>query len=290
MGEAEMQQQQTNTTFTNVKKPTSYELITRWIDVGYTLNLSPNALILMTTLLRFYNPSKKFVFPLQATLAQRTNTSLASVKRGLNELIKAHLILKRRTNRGNIYGFTGSLFELLHSANCTIPTAQIEPCMNEPNRRTNKEQHAGVVPLKKSLERAEEEATNESSTAVLTSSKAHLINEIPAIIKDNPQVKNPVAYWKSLKPSIRQEYLSKQAELDKKQEAYKAWLAEQEQIKEQEAKEAEAWHALPLEQQFSKETALSMVRLVTRGKKPIKEGSLTAQLVELYKIDISSMV
>ena len=134
------QELQTVTNSNNKRQLSSFELITNWIDTGYKLNLSSNAIQLMTVLLRFYNPDKKFVFPHQETLAERTNTSLATVKRGLSELIKAQLLIKTRKQSGNVYGFTSKLFELLNSSKCTVQTAQNEPCMNRTDKRTNKEQ------------------------------------------------------------------------------------------------------------------------------------------------------
>lgn len=209
-----MQTAQAITDLTKVHEQTSYELITLWIDRGFTLGLSSNAIQVMTILLRFYNPKKKYVFPTQQTVAERANTSVATVKRALTELIKANLILKRRTQRGNIYGFTGALFELLNSSNCTVPIAQFEPCMNMNKiREQNKEQ-----------QHEEPEQPKAKNNVVAFSSKSKnrkhrtiTLADVPDFIKQNKKVQNPCAYWASLADEVREELISKHTEKLEKQ-------------------------------------------------------------------------
>lgn len=209
-----MQTAQAITDLTKVHEQSSYELITLWIDKGFTLELSSNAIQVMTILLRFYNPKKKYVFPTQQTVAERANVSVATVKRALAELINANLILKRRTQRGNIYGFTGALFELLNSSNYTIPTAQNELCMDkEQIREHNKEQQHN-----------EPEQPKAKSNVVAFSSKSHqrkhrtiTLADVPDFIRQNKKVKNACAYWASLSDEVREELISKHNEKLEKQ-------------------------------------------------------------------------
>lgn len=226
-----MQTAQALTDLTKVHEQTSYELITLWLDKGFTLELSSNAIQVMTILLRFYNPKKKYVFPTQKTVAERANTSVATIKRALAELIKANLILKRRTQRGNIYGFTGALFELLNSSNCTVPIAQSEPCMNKNQIREHNKEQQQVSTI---------EPPKAKNNVVAFSSKSHqrkhrtiTLADVPDFIKQNKKVQNPCAYWASLSEEVREELMQKHAEKLERQQKREEIRRKQEEEKRQ---------------------------------------------------------
>lgn len=220
-----MQTAQAQQPFTNGNKKqlSSFELITNWIDSAYKLDLSPTAIQIMTVLLRFYNPQKKYVFPHQATIAERTNTSIATVKRCLNELIKARLIIKTRTQKGNVYGFTPKLFELLERCKLSCPTAQNEPCMNGTNKKTNKRTSTAG--------KAEEPKPKD----VVISFNSLSLKRVPASIlakktdRNGKPIRSHAAYWNSFTDEQKREYLKaeeaeaeklkKREELKKQQEA-----------------------------------------------------------------------
>ena len=210
----------------------SFELMTKWLDVGYTLGLSSNALQLMTVLLRFYNPLKKYVFPHQDTLATRTNTSVASVKRGLNELLKANLIVKTRTRNGNLYAFTGKLFELLESSICTKETAQNEPCMNhEPIKRTNKtstNKQKNVVAFTKNFQNKREIIS---------------LEDVPEIIQKKAKT-NPCGYWASIPKTERERIWQEQKKIDEKRAKTQAKLELKKKIEAQEQLKTEKEYIL----------------------------------------------
>lgn len=286
-GEDKMQtveQLQHVTNGNNKRQLSSFELITNWIDTGYTLNLSSNALQLMTVLLRFYNPDKKFVFPHQETLAERTNTSLATVKRGLNELIKAQLVIKTRKQSGNVYGFTSKLFELLDSSNCTIPTAQNELCMKGTNKGTNKEQTT-CKPIESEPKNAE---------VVFLSSFS--IKKIPPSIlakktdKTGKPIRSYAAYWNSFTDDQKREYLKNEAAETERTEKLKkqAQLIKQQKIKEEKRLQAEL--NKPLNEQWSRSQAIKHIWHL-RNMRPIlnKKNGLPAQLASIYSLDIQAI-
>lgn len=272
----------------NIKRQlSSFELITNWIDTGYTLNLSSNAIQLMTVLLRFYNPDKKFVFPHQGTLAERTKTSLATVKRGLNELIKAQLVIKTRKQSGNVYGFTSKLFELLDSSNCTIPTAQNEPCMKGTNKGTNKEQTT-CKPVESAPKKAD-----------VVSFSSFSLKKIPASIlakktdKNGKPIRNHAAYWNSFTDDQKREYLRNEAleaeKVRKKQEREKqAELEKQQKLEEEKKLQAEL--NKPLNEQWSRSQAIKHIWYL-RNMPPIlnKKNGLPAQLASIYSLDIKTI-
>ena len=271
----------------NIKRQlSSFELITNWLDTGYTLNLSSTAIQLMTVLLRFYNPEKKFVFPHQETLAERTNTSLATVKRGLNELIKAQLVIKTRKQSGNVYGFTSKLFELLDSSNCTIPTAQNEPCMKGTNKGTNKEQTT-CKPVESEPKKAEVVSFSDFS-----------LKKIPDSIlakktdKNGRPIRNHAAYWNSLTDIQKQEYLRQEeenaAKTQKKEELKKqAQLIKQQKIEEE--KKLQEQLSRPLHEQWTREQAIKHVWQTRNFHRGILKEGLTKSLVKLYNLDVTSI-
>ena len=272
----------------NIKRQlSSFELITNWIDTGYTLNLSSTAIQLMTVLLRFYNPDKKFVFPHQETLAERTNTSLATVKRGLNELIKAQLVIKTRKQTGNVYGFTSKLFELLDSSNCAIPTAQFEPCMKGTNKGTNKEQTTSCM-----------HAASEPKKADVVSLSSFSLKQVPASIlakktdKNGRPIRNHAAYWNSLTDAQKQEYLrneEEQAAKTRKLEELKRQEAAEKQRQREEEKRLQEQLSRPLHEQWSKQQAIKHVWQTRNLHKGILKEGLTKSLVELYSLDVQAI-
>lgn len=285
-----MQTVQAHQPFTNGNKKqlSSFELITNWIDTAYKLDLAPNTIQIMTVLLRFYNPAKKYVFPHQQTLAERTNTSLATVKRCLNELIKAQLIIKTRTKNGNVYGFTPKLFELLNSSICTNPTAQNEPCMHEQIKRTNK--RTSTAP------KAEPQKPVKD---VVISFDTLSLKRVPASIlakktdKNGKPIRSHHAYWNSFTDEQKREYLKTEAEeadkLKKREELKKQ--QEQEEARrraeaEEQRKQNEIWNALPLEQKYSRNEAIR--RTWTQRNFP-RKTQITQELINLYNLDVESI-
>lgn len=276
-----------------IKQKSSYELITEWLDIGYTLKLSSNALNLMTHLLRFYNPNKKYVFPHQQTLADRTKTSVASVKRGLSELLKANLIIKTKTKNGNLYAFTGKLFELLDSSNGAMGTAQHEPCMDKNQiKRSRINQHH--IEAEKLEPKKDDDFLSKSSKNKIT------LADVPTIIKDNPKVKNPCGYWASLTQEEKQIQLDKQAEIERKKvvklEAERKKREAEKQAELERQKQAE-YNARPLcdtadqQGQFTKEQALNYIKKCKfMGKGKILKSSMIQGFIAGYNLNIDEIL
>jgi len=271
----------------------SYKLVANFIRYGrQRFNLSANATYIMITLLNFFNPKKKYVFPKHETIANQTGLSVSTVKRGINELVKAKLLLKTRKQTCNIYAFTSLIFELSERSERAIKIGQGELSLHEHDKKNNiKQQHGGVVFINKDLRGAEEEVRSESRTAVSTSSN---VQDIPSIIAGNPNIKNPIAYWKSLKPAIKEEYLLKQKELDAEQAKREEFrkIQEEEKRKEEELiRKIDAERELPLNERFTKEGAINIIKssanLINSGF--IKRG-LPFDLAEAFNLDIESII
>lgn len=282
-----VQQLQHFTNGNNTRSLSSFELMANWIDIAYKLELSSTAIQVMTVLLRFYNPLKKYVFPHQSTIAERTNTSIATVKRSLNELIKARLIIKTRTQKGNVYGFTPKLFELCDSSICTISTAQNEPCIQEQIKRTDK---------RTSTARKAEKPKSKNDVVVSFNSLS--LKCVPASIltkktdRNGKPIRSHAAYWNSLTDEQKCEYLKAEEveaeKLKKREELKKQQKAE----KERERAEAEARKKeleKPLNEQFSRKQAIKHVWGLRKLHRGIMKPGLTKSLVELYNLDVVSI-
>ena len=275
--------------FTNLHESTSYELITKWLDKGFTLGLSSNSLQVMTVLLRFYNPQKKFVFPHQTTIAERTNTSIASVKRALNELMKANLIIKRRTQRGNVYGFTGSLFALLDSSNCPLPIAQNEPCMDKNQiSQTSKEHHHIEQEEQRQVKNDDDFQSNSSKK-----SKHVRLEDVPQHLKDNPKIKDPCAYWAFLTEEEKQKQLKIATEIERKKlvslEKKRKEKEAEEREKEQKRRELEE-KSKPVNERYNYDSACSQILTLARINRRCAFGGLAKELAETFNIDVEELL
>ena len=278
------------------KVKTSYELITQWTDVAYTLNLSAIAIHIMIHLLRYYNPNKKYVFPHQETLAKRTNTSLATVKRAINELIKNNLLIRTRKNNGNLYVFTGKLFELLNSSFLYIPTAQNELCMNEQNKEHNKTTNKVVFSDKNVICKNEKlTPEGEEQEKSYGERKTIFLFPIPEILKQRNDIKNLNAYWNSLNVKAKNEWYEKQKEIDKKQEI----IAENKRIeqlekerKKQEIEQIKQEKEKPIKEQYTREQAIKIIKNLNKLPNSFKTNSqgFKYQLLNEFNIKNADLV
>ena len=116
--------------------------------------------------------------------------------------------------------------------------------------------------------------------------KAVTLAEVPDIIKQNKNIKNPCAYWASLSEEQKNEYLQKQRnreEVRRKTEELKC--AEAEAKAREEAQLREELNK-PLNERFTKQQAIKHVwQLRNIHKGNIKAG-LTKDLIELYNLDV----
>lgn len=87
---------------------TQFELVNYLLQNIYKWNLKPTEQLVLLQLAYHYNPTKKFVFPKQKTIAQKINVSERSVIRAIQSLVNAGLILVE-CNLSNRYSFAQKL-------------------------------------------------------------------------------------------------------------------------------------------------------------------------------------
>lgn len=83
---------------------TQFKLVNYLLQNLYKWDLKPIEQLVLLQLAYHYNPTKRFVFPKQKTIAQKINVSERSVIRAIQSLVKAGLILVE-CNLSNKYAF-----------------------------------------------------------------------------------------------------------------------------------------------------------------------------------------
>jgi len=306
--------------FTNCNKHLSgYDLTTQLLRGGIgTLGLNGNAREVLLYLASCYNEKNGSVYPRVTTVAESLGISERGVIRALAELTNTGCIIRsKRGKNTNVYVITPKVLEAKRqdvtrrkvtrqdviTSSDTVSSSVVTQCHyhehelkeHELKKVQLKEKNVVVVSFNKGFKGAgEEEALKEaSSTTVSASSSKVNLDEIPAIIVNNDKVLNKVAYWKSLRPEIKQEYLDKQAELDKAEERklqYQKLQEKEARRKEQEEKEFDEWSKLPLTKQFTK--AQSIRQIWNMKKFPHflqREDCLQRKLAVAYGLDIQAV-
>lgn len=87
---------------------TQFELVNYLLQNLYKWNLKPIEQLVLLQLAYHYNPTNKFVFPRQKTIAHKINVSERSVIRAIQSLVKGGLILVE-CNLSNRYAFAPKL-------------------------------------------------------------------------------------------------------------------------------------------------------------------------------------
>lgn len=87
---------------------TQFELVNYLLQNLYKWDLKPIEQLVLLQLAYHYNPTKRFVFPKQKTIAQKINVSERSVIRAIQSLVKAGLIMVE-CNLSNKYCFSPKL-------------------------------------------------------------------------------------------------------------------------------------------------------------------------------------
>ena len=111
--------------------------------------------------------------------------------------------------------------------------------------------------------------------------------DVPNIIKQKKDIKNPCAYWASLSDEVKAEYLQKDKQEQEKQQkkAELKKLQKQEQIrKQQEQKELKEELSKPLNEQFTREQAISFCSKLYSMRKSFAFNGLAGELVKIYNI------
>ena len=245
---------------------TQFELTNYLLNNLSQFNITPAAKLVLLELSAHYNPQKPDMFTNQKTLASKIGISERSVVRAVSELFKAGLIIIecKYTNR---YKFTSKIGWKCPQDEKFFPQETLSDIkrQNGIKKDDNLSQHEQIKETKK-----------EQTNVIVVYSK------IPAIITTNKKIRNPQAYWASLSQEIKEQYMEKQRKADKSKEKIKK-VQELELKQKEEQKRYDEISALPLEQQWTRETALNYVKKAAKCPRLLKKA-LSAELIELFRI------
>lgn len=246
-----------------------YDLTTRLLRGGLSkFKLNANAKMVLLYLAACYNEKNGVVFPKVTTIAASLDISERGVIRALAELTQQGCIIRSKQGANkNVYVITNKVFETCHNGTTNRQDDTLSndivslPCIEIKQEKIKKQQQSVVQFPKKQI------VTNEN---------------VPEIIKNDKNIKNPCAYWASLSSEIKEEYLKKQEDvLNAAQKIQEAKQIE-ETRKQKEKAEFEKLKALPLKDRFTKEDA---IRFISNMKPEMRKISkLAAELTALYDL------
>lgn len=245
-----------------------YELTHLTIHNLGRYDLTPTAKLVLVFLTTHYNEGKNgnVVFPSMPYIAETLGIGLTATKKAIKDLIEQGFILKSKRNhvRGNLnkYGLSSKLKNqkatILKGQNLTPKQSE-----NEPFKRS--ESDLFMITNNKKLNK---ETTTTKSKVVVASfnssskTKTVKLEEVPKLIRNKKDVKNPCAYWASLSEEVKAEYLLKEKEAEEKKKRIEKQKAEEERLKAEERRRAEEEKNLPpfyLRDDFSREEGLKFV-------------------------------
>ena len=284
---------------TVIKKHLSgYDLINNLIRGGLSnLNLSANTKLVLLYLGTCYNEKKGVVFPKIKTIAEAIGIAEISVKRAIKELLKENCILKaKRFKNSNEYILTNKILETkqIDTKEAQNDTSKgikmILPIEHELKQEEIREQQ-----LKK-----EKEIKQQKKVVVAFSSNSTKIpdlkpSEIPSIIANNPKIKNPKAYWRSLDNTAKADYYRKEQEATELKARQEAKEKEQEQRSyENYLKQQALKNAKPFSKTCTKEQAISYIK-TTYGKSEImkalaKKSRTVKELLNRFNLELSQVL
>lgn len=274
----------------------SFTLTKLWIERAAELDISATAVSVMTALLWHYNPTKKYVYPHQETIAKRVKRSVATVKRAIAELKQAGFVISARSKNGNLYAFTQRFFDTLEGCRMNHAKCQNELCLHEQIKEHVKNNSNVVVLSKNSKTKGAEGKTDAtSSTAAAVSPKTYDIKEIPDIIREKHKegkIRNLLGYWKSLRPAVKQEYWELDA-AEKKKIQRKKELKKQAALERQ--RKAEEWEKIknepPITEAYTRQQAWDYCRRFAANPDMHRflHKGICAQFIERFDFDINEL-
>lgn len=268
-----------------------YELTYCTIHNLKNYNLTATAKLVLVLLTTHYNEQKNgaVVFPSIPYISETLGIGQTATKQAIKDLISNGLIIKAK--RSKIKGNYNKYLLTLKVQNTACEQAE-----NECLKQAESDRFHEHEPVNMNLSK---ETTNKGKNVVafkkFSSKKCGSVNldDVPNIIKNKKDIKNPCAYWASLSAEVKAEYLQKeQQEQEKWQKQAEKLKQEQERIKQkqQEQKELKEELSKPLNEQFSREQAIRFVTNLCRMKNSFVKKGLAGELVKIYNIQESELL
>lgn len=281
------------------KHLSAFDLTTNLIRGGLSsLDLSPNTKLVLLYLSTCYNERKGVVFPKIKTIAEAVGISEISCKRAIKELLKENCILKsKRFKNSNEYVITKKILEAKQidtkpeQKDTSKSIKLILPIEHELKQEEIKEQQTKEEIKKSEAKKVVEVAFSNSSKPC----KPLDLQAIPEIIRNNPNIKNPVAYWRSLDDSAKQDYTRKEQEAEELKARQEAEEKEREQRSYENLKRLQEWkNSKPSYLSYTKEQAVQYILETANrgafGKNYVFKSRFIKQLAEFHKLDLNELL
>lgn len=292
-----MQTAQTITEVTNINKKhlSGYELTYKTLKNLSQFDITVTAKLVLVYLTTHYNEAKNgaVVFPSVQHIADTLGTGLTATKKAIKDLIEAGLIIKSK--RDKVRGNCNKYLIMPKVHNMTLKQSESEPLKQSENDRF---MITSNMKLSKETTTHEKSETREPKKVVValsskTSKRAVItLDDVPSIIKDNPKVINPCAYWADLDENARQTYLKREAEVKHLQvQKAERKRAEAEEKARQEVEERKRREELarPMHEQYTKAQAIRVLYNMRNVARNIDEKSMWYPLVKHYNLDLASI-
>ncbi len=172
--------------------------------------LKPQTKTVLWVLIDCYNPENgSVVFPSMEYIATEGAMGLTSAKEGIKELINKGLIIKSK--RGKIRG----------NYNKYLLTPKVQnPTLEQPENELLKQSETDRFMIRTNKERKNKKQTTKENVVVslktFSSKKTITLDDVPEIIKNNPKVDKPCAYWASLSEEVKAEKIKEQKKNEEK--------------------------------------------------------------------------
>lgn len=241
-----------------------------------------------------YNPENgSVVFPSMEYIARIADVSLTSAKEGIKELINKGLIIKSK--RGKIRG----------NYNKYLLTPKVQnPTSEQPENELLKQSGSDPFMIRTNKERKNKKQTTivedikpikdvVVSLKTFSSKKTVTLDDVPEIIKNNPKIDNPCAYWASLSDEVKSEKIKEQEEkeiqIKKREERQKQKLLEEKNKKIAQQKLQEEC-SKPLSEQYTYDTACAFIKKLAKVEKKLVYKGIAKDLTEIFNIEINKLL
>lgn len=250
-------------------------------------NLKPQTKTVLWVLVDCYNPENgSVVFPSIEYIATEGAMGLTSAKEGIKELINKGLIIKSK--RGKIKG----------NYNKYLLTPKVQnPTSEQSENELLKQSDSDRFMIRTNKERKNKEQTTKENVVVslknISSFGTIKLEDVPKIIKNNPKIKNPCAYWATLSEEIKNDYLQKQQEKEKQLELQSQ---KQKKIEEEKKNKKIAEQKFqkeckkPLSEQYTYETACNFIKTMAKIDKKLAFKGIAKDLTEIFNIEINKLL
>lgn len=271
-------------TNSNKKHLSGYQLTTKLIRGGIgKLGLNGNAREVLLYLSTCYNEAKGVVYPHQKTIAEALGISEIGVKRAIAELLTKGCILKSKHRKNaNEYVITNKVFE---AVNIEVKPIQEDTSNNHDD--TSKKYHDDTSHVNHEVRQFE--VIQQQKVVAFSSFKrcnSVKLEDVPNIIKDNENIKNPCGYWASLDENAKNEYIKKEKQKEQIR-LKKIEFEKQEEIrKKQEAKELEEIRKQPpFWETCNRQEAVKHLQNFKNMRQLLHTG-YRKMLIDKYNIDV----